>query len=192
MEQKKSDAWVETHNGHRFDVYDIENNVYDIDDIATALSRLCRYNGHTTRFYSVAEHDCAMFDWVEKQEWSTPLDCLTALHHDDAEYIIGDLARPIKLELPDFKSLETQIDVAIAANFGTIYPFPDWLKQLDADMLSVERLHVIKPSGHEWQLKSSLDPSEIKLFGFMGRFSWYVKWQWLKRHNKAMKAIKNG
>lgn len=191
MTQRREDAWIETYNGHRFHVYDLDTNIYDVDDIATALSRLCRYNGHTKRFYSVAEHCVVMHDWVERQSWSTPLDCLTALHHDDAEYIIGDLARPIKLEMPDFKAKETEIDLAIAREFGTIYPFPDWLKALDAAMLDVERKQVMKTQHNTWQLDIDLDVSDIRLFGFMGQFSWYAKLQWLKRHYRAIKQIEN-
>jgi hypothetical protein len=192
MTQAREDAWIETYNGHRFHVYDLDTNVYDVDDIATSLSRLCRYNGHTRRFYSVAEHCVVMHDWVERQPWSTPIDCLTTLHHDDAEYIIGDLARPIKLEMPDFKAKETEIDVAISREFGTIYPFPGWLKQLDAAMLDVERRQVLKPSENTWQLNVDFDVSDIRLLGYMGTFSWYVKMQWLKRHYKCMRLINKG
>jgi len=50
--------WLETHTGQQFfyDADKIDTNPYQIDDIAHALSNICRFNGHCQKFYSVAQH----------------------------------------------------------------------------------------------------------------------------------------
>ena len=49
-------AWITTYTGKKFypAVPDLE--LISIIDIAHALSMICRYAGHCTKFYSVAEH----------------------------------------------------------------------------------------------------------------------------------------
>jgi 5'-deoxynucleotidase YfbR-like HD superfamily hydrolase len=54
------------------------------------LSNICRYGGHSDRFYSVAEHCCLLYDNVNA--YYKPL----ALLHDAAEAYIGDIPRPVK------------------------------------------------------------------------------------------------
>jgi len=135
------DGWIELGSGLPF-YFGAEPpqlaSMMLVEDIAQSLSRLCRYNGHTKRHYSVAEHCILMADYVDRQGGSA-LDCLTALHHDDAEYIIGDLPRPVKYKMPQFKELETRLDEAVAIRFETIWPMPPWLKELDARILVDER-----------------------------------------------------
>jgi len=48
--------WIQTYTGKPFWILEPHADDIDIVDIAHALSMLCRYNGHTKRFYSVAEH----------------------------------------------------------------------------------------------------------------------------------------
>jgi hypothetical protein len=189
MFDTKESVWIETYNGHKFNFYYIKTNTFDIEDIAHSLSMQCRYNGHTKRFYSVAEHDCHMYDWVEAQPWSTPQDALMALHHDDAEYVIGDVARPFKQQLPDFKAKELEIDQEIARRFDLPYPFPKWLKDLDTAMLVAERHNVMRPTNNVWtEIETDLDfdPNDIKFWNILGRWPAYVKRQWLERHYQAM------
>ncbi|WIM06938.1 MAG: hypothetical protein OHM77_06640 [Candidatus Nitricoxidivorans perseverans] len=45
-----------TSTGKWFDVLKPDPALLDIRDIAAALSKLCRFGGHCTSFYSVAEH----------------------------------------------------------------------------------------------------------------------------------------
>ena len=47
---------LQTYTGKIFDFNDIRPEVIDIIDIAHALSNVCRWGGHCSKFYSVAEH----------------------------------------------------------------------------------------------------------------------------------------
>lgn len=153
-----------------------------IQDIAHSISRLCRYNGHTHRFYSVAEHSLIMSEYVERLGGSA-IDCLTALHHDDAEYIIGDLPRPIKNRMSQFKELEEKIDHAVSLRFGTTFPFPPWLKELDRRIIKDERASVMKPSENKWAI-DDLEPLGVKFKPITGRFSWMIEGLWIARHQR--------
>ncbi|WP_185847867.1 metal-dependent phosphohydrolase [Brucella abortus] len=182
------DGWIETRSGRRFHFADPMAHEIVLEDVADVLPRLCRYNGHTRRWYSVAEHCCLMADWVEKQPWATPLDALTALHHDDAEYIIGDLPRPIKQVLPEFKAIEERLDRAVSIRFGTIWPFPAWLKEVDSRILRDERGLVMNPSDNEWGT-DELEPLGVRPWEIMGRLQWFVRGCWLGRHRRLTRLV---
>lgn len=81
-------------------------------DIAASLSKLCRYNGHTSGFYSVAEHCILLADAVPEEF------ALEALLHDAAEAYVGDLVAPIKSAIPQFEEIELKILSAIRVKAG--------------------------------------------------------------------------
>lgn len=63
----------------------------DIEAIAHALSHICRYGGHSPRYYSVAEHCVHVAGF-----FSTPHFRKFALLHDCEEALIGDVIRPLR------------------------------------------------------------------------------------------------
>lgn len=138
----------------------------ELCDVAHALSMLCRFNGHTNRFYSVAEH-CLLMTRYAIEAGMGPRECLTVLHHDDAEYIIGDLPRPIKMVMSQFKAMENEIDQAVAIRFGTIWPLPDFVKELDARILVDERMNLMSRSGNAWH-SDVLKPLGVKFMRATG------------------------
>lgn len=88
-----------------------------IGDIALHLSRICRFNGATKKWYSVAEHSvwCA-----EKCQALYPQDDRLAfqlLMHDAHEYVLYDFATPIKSKLVGYGSLATKLQQAIYTRF---------------------------------------------------------------------------
>ena len=60
-----SDNWIQTYTGKKFDIDNLDPSMVCLEDIAHALSMLCRYNGHSEVFYSVAEH-CVMIKMRKK------------------------------------------------------------------------------------------------------------------------------
>lgn len=179
------EGWVELSYGTAFPFFaspaEMAKHI-TLREVAYSLSRQCRYTGHTKRHYSVAEHCIIFADHVER-EGGSPRECLTALHHDDAEFVIGDMARPIKVTMPSFKALEVTLDQASAIRFNTIYPFPKWIKDMDARMIRSERDAVMRPSSNDWGV-DNLKPIDVRFMSIRGRWSWFMRRAFISRHHK--------
>ena len=162
LEQVK-DGWIETFTGRQFHFSAEDPDEVAIEDIAHALSLLNRYNGHTQRPYSVAEHCVLMAQYVESVPGTVPADVLTTLLHDASEAYIGDMTRPLKGLFPQFKVLEEKIHELVALKFDTQYPHPDWLKELDMRILTDERAQAMdKYSSNDWGLEG-VQPLGVQL-----------------------------
>jgi len=108
-----------------------------IKDIAHSLALQCRYNGHCSDFYSVAEHSvrCA----AKAMEFE--LDPRYLLLHDAAEAYCGDIITDIKPEVFDEK-VESKIRRAIFNHYDLRESYWDdnysTIKLLDSRMLITE------------------------------------------------------
>ncbi|MBD3260671.1 MAG: hypothetical protein GF334_03175 [Candidatus Altiarchaeales archaeon] len=158
-------TWIQTKTGKKFDFFNPTLDSICIEDIAHALANLCRFSGHTKMFYSVAEHSV----WVSVQ---APPDLkLEALLHDAAEAYLGDVSRPLKRMLPQYKLLEGKIERRIAEKFGLVYPWPDAIKAIDNRMLITERNQLMGRSSWTWEDEAKpygiavacLEPVQAKL-----------------------------
>jgi len=96
--------------------YDFSDPVYRLNDIAHSLSQICRFNGHTQRFYSVAEHSVNV-SAVCEHLWGKRL-AYYGLLHDATEAYISDLPRPVKAMFPEIKKLEKEIWESMLEFFG--------------------------------------------------------------------------
>lgn len=76
----------------------------DIEDIAHALSMLCRANGHFKSFYSVAQHSINCMKEAKARGYSERIQ-LACLLHDASEAYLSDVTRPVKAELPRYKEI---------------------------------------------------------------------------------------
>lgn len=123
-----------TSKGYDFCFFDWDGfaNLYDIQDIAHALSNLCRFTGHTREFYSVATHSVHVSRIVPRQH------ALAGLLHDAAEAYLGDVSSPLKALLPDYKKLERFFEAQIFKHFGLPAELPPEVKQADQIMLATE------------------------------------------------------
>lgn len=141
-------------------------------EIARALSRIARFNGHTNRFYSVAEHcvNCvAVFSLHAHADiYAEPhLNDIAReiLMHDAAEAYLGDVTSPLKRVLPEYRALEHRMEAAIAARFNLGGTAPEWVKRCDMEMLAAEKL-ALMPEAGDWPCLEGLRSPEIEICGF--------------------------
>lgn len=147
---------IATLHGGMFNFYAPEDHDFQIEDIALALSRTCRYGGHGKRFLSVAEHSY----WASNV--CDPLIALECLMHDSAEAFIGDIPAGLK-RMPEFrkviKPIEERIERAIAAKFGLDYPWCEDVHKVDYYMLCWEAPFQFDDAGGEgWAYLQKLRP----------------------------------
>ena len=83
-----------------------------IEDIAHALSLMCRANGHFPRFYSVGQH-CIHCCEEAAARGRSRREQLACLLHDASEAYLSDITRPVKRNLPNYKEIEKNLQSCI-------------------------------------------------------------------------------
>lgn len=99
---------IKTFSGIMFDPVKPFSEGIIIEDIAHALSMLCRANGHFKTFYSVGQH-CINCMNEAKARGLSALVQLACLLHDGSEAYLSDVTRPVKEELPKYKEIEAPL-----------------------------------------------------------------------------------
>lgn len=127
--------------GGRFDFLNPDPSMIRIEDIAHALSHLCRFTGHTEVHYSVAQHSVLVMSLVPDEHK------LSALLHDAAEAYLGDVAAPLKRLLPDYQAIERRVESVIRERFGLPAELPACVIEADRTMLATEMRDVMWHSG---------------------------------------------
>ena len=95
--------WILTSTGKRFDLFEPDADMIDPRDISHALAHLCRFNGHTREFYSVAQHSCIVAELVPEEHR------LAALLHCAPKAYLGYMTRPLNQWMPDYRGFEDVI-----------------------------------------------------------------------------------
>ena len=99
-----------------------------IEDIAHALSLMCRANGHYSEFYSVGAHCLNCYDEaVARRE--TPRIRMACLLHDASEAYLSDITRPVKKNLERYLEIEEKLQNMIYEKFVG-EPLNDYEKQM--------------------------------------------------------------
>ena len=133
MPQPPARAWQRMVSGRRLDLLDPSPLDIEIEDIARGLARVARWNGQTMgdHAFSVAEHSVIVEDlFAQLNPEATQAQRLTALLHDAAEYVIGDMISPFKNALGlDYKNFEARIEEAIHIRFNLPPIMPRTLKK---------------------------------------------------------------
>lgn len=156
MNEERGD-FISTCTGRKFYPCDPRPEELDIEDIAHALSNICRFTGHLLKFYSVAEHSvrvmrCVMREFSFNGEPPSRQTMLTALMHDASEAYLCDMARPVKHHpaMAGYRDAESKLEQVIAGRFGLIYPLPEAVRIADEIMLVAEARDLHAGWGPEW------------------------------------------
>ncbi len=131
-----SPSSIKTYTG-RVDPLNATVDSINIEDIAHALARQCRYNGHCDGFLSVARHSIWVAERLKSQGHDDVMQ-LTGLLHDAAEAYLGDLVRPIKhTEFGKvYLEVEAALEEVIAKRFSLPSPIPQEVRAADDYVLT--------------------------------------------------------
>ncbi len=172
--------WIQTYSGGIF--YPLSPRKEDVflEDIAHALSLMCRFGGHCKEFYSVAQHSVILSRQVPEE------DALQGLLHDASEAYFADICRPVKNGLVGIKSIETLLQDTIMEKFHLPLELSKEVKEADTRMLATEHRDLMI-KGPNW---NSLRDIEPYLFGIIP-----VDWKranvmFLERYYEIMKGEK--
>ena len=91
---------------------------FDLKAVPHCLSKICRYNGFINRFYSVAQHSVMTCELAEAVHGKGSMTARCALLHDAAEAYLGDVSRPLKICLPDYRRIEHHVESVIRPMMG--------------------------------------------------------------------------
>ena len=163
-------TWVQTISGRAVDLLDPKPETISIEDIAHSLARICRYTGHTTEHYSVAQHSVLVARAL------SPELALEGLMHDAVEAYVQDVSAPLKWAMREscsgyatsYDDIEARVDASIAKRFVLTRPLPQAVKVADLRMLATEAddLGFLAAAPRPWKLPHPRFPERIECWPF--------------------------
>lgn len=153
------DHRIRTFTGRMVDPFNLTPDDIDIIDIAHALARIPRFNGHTAGFLSVARHSIRVAQTVPQfmppaaDPLAIRMSQFTGLLHDASEAYLCDIPSPVKSrpEMEGYREAEARAHHAIATKFGSLYPHPQEVRHADAFQLEEDLVNRRHDPHHEKQ-----------------------------------------
>lgn len=188
----KLDSWIETYEGKKFYPYNPQTEDICLEDIAHALSLICRFNGHCNYHYSVGQHSIITAKLLKELGFDKKVQ-LYALLHDASEAYCADIPRPVKHYLGEYLEVEDMVQNTILEHFGlskmSRFEY-DAVKFADNQVLAAEGLYLTK-NANQWAEKYqlSLEGFEIPEEWFNERLSSDVKEEFIRMCEELVEEI---
>lgn len=138
--------FMQTFTGRQYWPMDPRPHEVYIEDIAHSLSLQCRYAGHCLRFYSVAEHSVLIARHLAGTH--APEVALAGLLHDAPEAYCVDIPRPLKPYLTNYRAIEQDNWLAIAALYRLDRELPREVHDADNRIIADELVNLVPMPWH--------------------------------------------
>jgi len=145
-EPPRTGDFMQTFTGRKYWPMDPRPHEVYIEDIAHSLGLQCRYAGHCIKFYSVAEHSVLIARHLAATH--APEVALAGLLHDAPEAYCVDIPRPLKPYLTNYKAIEQDNWLAIAARFGLPKELPRDVHNADNRIIADELVNLREMPWH--------------------------------------------
>lgn len=170
-----SKSWIQTFIGHKFFPLDPEPSLIDVRDIARSLSMQCRFVGHVSRFYSVAEHSVRISEKLAERGYPIWV-CMWGLFHDASEAYLGDVSRPVKHqpEMEPYRARERWLQHMIVRVLNLPEVEPKAVSDIDTEILGSEAYYLKSPIHPDWHntTRSGVALAAPWKLGWFDRFGW--------------------
>jgi len=158
---------VELYSGTLIDVLDPNPDDFKLRDICHGLSNLCRFGGHTKRFYSVLEHTINCYHEAVSRDYNIN-ELKMVFFHDFSESLgLSDIPTPVKKQLPAYYIIEENFQKKIYEKFGVDMndQVIDRLNEVDYDCAVYEARYLMpcKAEDERWSPPTKQEPcQEVK------------------------------
>lgn len=195
-----SAPWMLTATGAQFHLLHADPASISVLDIAAALAKINRFNGHTSRPYSVAEHSLYVCQVMEREHGITnPTALMCGLMHDAHEAYTSDMPSPAKQAINmltggGWRRFEDGVQAQVLERFHLRSAMRAWqhaVHRADLVLLATERRDLLPPAGPAWEVLAGVPTSrEIKLTDDKDGMGW-VEWRdlFLERFAELREAI---
>lgn len=149
---EKKLSTITTYSGVSMDPVNPWEDEILMEDMAHALSMVCRGGGHVKVFYSVAQHCLVCAEEARLRGYSLRVQ-LGALLHDGSEAYMADLVRPVKVQIPRYSQIEDRLIELIWKKF---IPEGGFAAKSESKALTDEERRAIKEIDDDvmsWDLK---------------------------------------
>tara|TARA_R110002050_G_scaffold69507_2_gene150322 strand:+ start:8073 stop:8615 length:543 start_codon:yes stop_codon:yes gene_type:complete len=103
------DGCINTASGRKINLLDPKPEQISIGDIARGLSYNSHFGGQTPQFFSISQHCLLVCELMELRFKKDPAMMMLALLHDASEAYLGDMLKPLKVMLPNFREIEDRM-----------------------------------------------------------------------------------
>jgi hypothetical protein len=172
MGKQRVGEWFQSLKGRKIWPFSPNKKDVDIEEIAQALSNICRFGGHIPVFYSVAQHSCNVMRCVEQRNPKRYDLAIEGLLHDATEAYLGDMVGPLKHSCGGWKlytEAEKDWGVAIGKAFGLgseglvlAYPHPQVI-DADISVLLAEKRDLLAKSDLVWPEEKEYQPWHVRI-----------------------------
>lgn len=169
---------LQLNKGHYFNYDDPDSSNYDIEDVALGLSREARSNGHTSEFFSVAQH-CVMVSHIVPDHLA-----LEGLLHDMSESVMKDCPKPLKILIPGYVEIEHRVEASMAKKFGIKFPFDKEIKVADTICFVTEKRD-LSPDSKLDKMYKNIKPLDETIVPWSSKVA-YKKF--MQRYNQLTKV----
>lgn len=151
-------------SGNFFDYDNPESSPITLEDFAYGLAFTGRFSGQCVSrrtgrrvYYSVAQH-CEIMSRIvpEGHEYA-------ALMHESGEPVCGDLIAPLKVKLPEYRTVEKNCERAIMKIFGVTMNDPVLIKAFDVRLWATERRDLMNWDGKRWGPDDTAEPFDFEI-----------------------------
>lgn len=173
-------GFITTYEGRKFFPLDPRVEGVSIHDIAHAHALTCRWTGATRNHYPLAQHCVLVCREARKRGFSGDVQ-LWGLFHDGSEGYICDLARPVKVEIAGYRSVETRLQDTIVASLGLPPEMPAIIKHLDDVLLCTEARDLTRNQMRGWSAEMTEErlPYRIRAWPM-----WYAEIAFLREYKR--------
>lgn len=153
---KPLSPWILTAGGRKFHYLANDPSEFNVDDMAAALSRMCRYSGHLSDkydddIYSVAQHSVYVY-WLLLKKGAPTRALPWAIAHDMPEAYWTDVPSPLKSLLPEYKAMENNSAAVMRERYGIPHDeeIEHYVKWADMQVLYAESQELTSIPSQLW------------------------------------------